>query len=321
MTWLPLDGSAAGLAALALTPSLLVFHLSNTIRLDVFAVAFVAWALVLYVHAAERHSINWHILVGFVFALGLEVHLHTAAAAFAVGFVYLIHAIGALRRDATRRSPLTSPVTGFVAGYAMGALLFLAVNVLPNPQGFLRTAALARLSAVGSSTQLNLTAPMNFPTLAQSFFSPAMIVPKEIARYLGMFAEMSWWEAVLWLFAVPTFVLLRQMPQAFRGRALLGGAVMAGGIVFNSSSPLYFSAILPFFIPALATFITHGFGNKAQVRRVDVSRSSVAMLLLVGGVLAGGTLKSGPQVGDKITTPFNPLNVNGDYAGKKVCQV
>jgi 4-amino-4-deoxy-L-arabinose transferase-like glycosyltransferase len=276
-----LFGSAAGLAALAITPSLLVFHLSNTIRLDVFALTFVAWALVLYVHAAERHSMDWHILVGFVFALGLEVHLHTAAAAFAVGFAYLMHTLGALRRDATRHRLLTTPVTGFVAGYVLGALLFLAVNVLPNPQAFLRTAGLARLSAVGSSTQLNLTAPMNFPTLAQSFLSPTMIVPKEIARYRSMFAEMSWWEAVLWLFGVPTFVLLRQMPHAFKGRALLGGAVMGGGIAFNSSSPLYFSAILPFFIPALATFITHGFGNEAQVRRVDVSRSSVAMLLLL----------------------------------------
>jgi 4-amino-4-deoxy-L-arabinose transferase-like glycosyltransferase len=276
-----LYGSAAGLAALAITPSLLVFHLSNTIRLDVFAIAFVAWALVLYAHAAgKQDSIGWHILVGLTFALGLEVHLHTAAAAFAVGFAYLVHTI-ALRRDATRSRLVTKPLVGFVAGYAVGALLFVAVHVLPNPQGFFRTAALARLSAAGSSTQLNLTAPMDSSRLAQTFFSPALIVPKEIARYRSMFHEMSGWEALLWLFGLPTFMLLRQTPHAFRGRALLVGAVLGGGIVFNSPSPLYFSAILPFFVPALASFVTHGFGKKARLRTVDVAGSSVAILLLL----------------------------------------
>jgi 4-amino-4-deoxy-L-arabinose transferase-like glycosyltransferase len=292
-----LYGSAAGLAALALTPSLLVFHLSNTIRLDVFAIAFVAWALVLYAHAADKQdSIGWHILVGFAFALGLEVHLHTAAAAFAVGFAYLVHTI-ALRREATRNNLLTKPVAGFVAGYAVGALLFVAVHVLPNPQGFFRTAALARLSAAGSSTQLNLTAPMDSSRLAQTFFSPAMIVPKEIARYRSMFHEMSGWETLLWLFGLPTFILLRQTPPAFRGRALLGGAVLGGGIVFNSPSPLYFSAILPFFVPALASFVTHGFGKKAQVRRVDVAASSVVLLLLLAiAILPRVLSRTGPTI-------------------------
>ncbi len=276
-----LYGSAAGLAALALTPSLLVFHLSNTIRLDVFAIAFVAWALVLYAHAADKQdSIGWHILVGLAFALGLEVHLHTAAAAFAVGFAYLVHTI-ALRRDATRTRLVTRPIAGFVAGYAVGALLFVAVHVLPNPQGFFRTAALARLSAAGSSTQLNLTAPMDSSRLAQTFLSPAMIVPKEIARYRSMFHEMSGWETLLWLFGLPTFIWLRRTPHAFRGRALLAVAVIGGGIVFNSPSPLYFSAILPFFVPALASFVTHGFGKKAKVGWVDVGASSVAILLLL----------------------------------------
>jgi hypothetical protein len=163
----------------------------------------------------------------------------------------------------------------------VGALLFVAVHVLPNPQGFFRTAALARLSAAGSSTQLNLTAPMDSSRLAQTFFSPAMIVPKEIARYRSMFHEMSGWETLLWLFGLPTFILLRQTPHAFRGRALLAGAVMGGGIVFNSPSPLYFSAILPFFVPALASFVTHGFGKKAKVGWVDVGASSVAILLLL----------------------------------------
>jgi len=49
--------------------------------------------------------------------------------------------------------------------------------------------------------------------------------------------------------------------------------------------------------------------------------TSVALVLLVGSVIAAETLKSGPQPGDMIPGPFNPLNVTGGNAGQKVCQV
>jgi hypothetical protein len=43
--------------------------------------------------------------------------------------------------------------------------------------------------------------------------------------------------------------------------------------------------------------------------------------LLAGSVLAAGGLTSGPPVGSHRLLPFNPLNVTGDNAGEKVCQV
>jgi len=49
--------------------------------------------------------------------------------------------------------------------------------------------------------------------------------------------------------------------------------------------------------------------------------SPLALLLLVGSLVAGDTLKSGPQVGDNVPGPFNPLNVTGSAAGQKACQV
>jgi 4-amino-4-deoxy-L-arabinose transferase-like glycosyltransferase len=276
-----LYGTAAGVAALAVAPSLMVFQLSNTIRLDVFAVAFVAWALVLYSYAAEKpERTGWHVLVGAVFALGLQVHLHTAAAAFAVGLAYLVYTIGALRRGDRHVRLLTSPVAGFVAGYALGACLFLILNVLPNPQGFFRTAALARLSAADSGATLNLTAPMDFSKLVRTFFSPLMIVPKEIARYRSVVGSMPLWEILLWLAAIPAF-MIRRMPPAYDGRLLLGGAILGGGIVFNGASPLYVSAILPFFVPAAATFITHPFTRKGDMTWPDISGISVALLLVL----------------------------------------
>ena len=293
-----LHGSAAGLAALALTPSLLIFQLSNSIRLDAFAIAFVSWALVLHSHAAERpESFRWHALVGLVFALGLEVHLHTAAAAFAVGFALLTQAVGALRHRVVSVRVLTKPIAGFVAGYALGALLFVAANVLPSPHSFFRTAALARLSAAESSPQLNLTAPMDSRRLAETFLSPRVIIRKELVRYRSIWSEMSWWEALLWLCALPAYLLFRTSPPFFGGRALLVGAVLGGGVVFNSSSPLYSSAILPFFVPALATLVTHGFGNKRQINWVDVSGGTVAFLLLLSSAIVPAVLsRSGAAI-------------------------
>ena len=49
--------------------------------------------------------------------------------------------------------------------------------------------------------------------------------------------------------------------------------------------------------------------------------ASLAVALLVGGAVAAETLKSGPQPGNPVPGPFNPLNVTGSQAGKKACQV
>jgi hypothetical protein len=43
-------------------------------------------------------------------------------------------------------------------------------------------------------------------------------------------------------------------------------------------------------------------------------------LLLSGGVLAESSLKSGPQVGKRVT-PFNPLHCTGSGKGGKACLV
>ena len=47
---------------------------------------------------------------------------------------------------------------------------------------------------------------------------------------------------------------------------------------------------------------------------------------LLTGLLAGGLVwadgpKSGPQVGDEIPGAFSPLNITGQDAGQKRCQV
>ncbi len=44
-------------------------------------------------------------------------------------------------------------------------------------------------------------------------------------------------------------------------------------------------------------------------------------LLAVAGISAGGALKSGLAVGEKLPGPFHPLNATGAQAGNKHCLV
>ena len=50
-----------------------------------------------------------------------------------------------------------------------------------------------------------------------------------------------------------------------------------------------------------------------------IRSAAVALVLFVGSAFAADTVKSGPQVGEKVPGPFHPLNVNGEMAGKKHC--
>jgi len=51
-----------------------------------------------------------------------------------------------------------------------------------------------------------------------------------------------------------------------------------------------------------------------------VTTSALALVVLTGSLIAADAVKSGPQVGEKVPGPFEPLNINGDNAGKKFCQ-
>ena len=69
-----------------------------------------------------------------------------------------------------------------------------------------------------------------------------------------------------------TLLLVRADPDRYRARPLLAGAVVGGGIVLNSASPVYFAPLVPLFVPALASAVTHGF---SRVVRVDLQKLTV----------------------------------------------
>ncbi|MCE9533258.1 MAG: hypothetical protein K8T89_19340 [Planctomycetes bacterium] len=50
-----------------------------------------------------------------------------------------------------------------------------------------------------------------------------------------------------------------------------------------------------------------------------IRSAAVAIVLFASSAFAADTIKSGPQVGEKVPGPFHPLNINGEMAGKKHC--
>ena len=46
---------------------------------------------------------------------------------------------------------------------------------------------------------------------------------------------------------------------------------------------------------------------------------AAAVVVAVSGFALAADPKSGPQAGEKVPGPFHPLNINGEYAGKKSC--
>jgi hypothetical protein len=49
-------------------------------------------------------------------------------------------------------------------------------------------------------------------------------------------------------------------------------------------------------------------------------RMALVVAMLANGVALAGSVKSGPQAGEKVPGPFAPLNVTGPDAGRKSCQ-
>jgi hypothetical protein len=47
--------------------------------------------------------------------------------------------------------------------------------------------------------------------------------------------------------------------------------------------------------------------------------TALVVVAFLPSVASAGDLKSGPQVGEKVPGPLNPLNCTGDHAGEKYC--
>ena len=290
-----LYGRGTGLVGVALLPSFLLFAFTNSIRMDAITFAFVGWALHFFVRKQDAEQPHWHLLIGFVFGLGLQAHLHTFAVSFAVGFTYLGRYLWGLARRTPQRSFWRQPVLLFIGGYAVAFVLFVVMNILPNPEAFFRTAGLARVSAADNTT-IDLTRELNVGTLVGSFINPARLFDKEWTRYQSLifgtytqyateFPPMTETQGLLLLAGAAT-LFVRQGAADRLLRWVLVGSVIGGAIIFNSVGVGYLSHIGPVLFIGVAPLFTHGFRHTERVDLRQITTSTLILLVFVWSYFA-----------------------------------
>jgi 4-amino-4-deoxy-L-arabinose transferase-like glycosyltransferase len=123
-------GTAAGVIGMVLVAMSQPFLVStHIVRPDVVVAALVVLALYLAESGVHRDAWPLHVGAGLLLGLSFDVHPNTIAFMPMVGLVYLIQ-YG--RRVITARSAWL-----FLGGIGIGALIYVAYRILPNPQHYI----------------------------------------------------------------------------------------------------------------------------------------------------------------------------------------
>jgi len=269
-------GSATGLVAVTITLFLYLFDFTNSIRPDSFGIVAIVWSLFFFAIAQDRKDDKrWQLAVGFLLAIGLQAHLHTAVVAVACGFVYLSDALSKAYRRRNIKYIIFSPMTAYVMGYVLGFGLFFIINILPNPDGFFRSASVAHLLHTN-----HRPSAIDTENLLTSFFSPVGIIRQEVLRYEQVFNTIPTVEATLWFFALLAIFFTRKHRYDRFLRLLFLGGIVGGAIVLNNQNQYYLAQIVPILSLSLAPFITHGFQHTGKVNLGDVTIKSWAILII-----------------------------------------
>jgi len=115
-----------GMVLLAMSQPFLVS--THIVRPDVVVAALVVWALFLAVSGIRRDAWLLHALAGLLLGLAFDVHPNTVAFIPMVGLVYVIQ---------YRQRVISSRAAWlFVGGIGVGAVIYIAYRILPDPQHY-----------------------------------------------------------------------------------------------------------------------------------------------------------------------------------------
>jgi hypothetical protein len=270
-------GAGAAWIAAALVSALQLFALSNSARPDSLALAYAAGGLMFWAVARERRRPGWHFAAGFVFGLGLQVHLDTVVTAVACGLAYIVAWLATTIRE--RRVAVPTSALLYAAGWSLGLALFVASNILPDPDAFYRTTVLIRVDATSWYSG-------GTSSVAGSFLDPRILLAKEQARYGLLLGSLPWFETALLALGVLA-LLVRRQPIDRVVFTLAAGVLVLASIVLNNASPLYFVHVTPALLVPLAPLFTHGTSGRGRVAVDDVSPlSCLAFAIAVSALVA-----------------------------------
>lgn len=279
-----LYGSGTAWMATAIASSLRLFVMSNTVRMDSMAFAYVAGALLVFTLALKRwEDRRRHLLAGLVFGLGLQVHIDTAVTALACGAIYVAIWVHEMWR--TKQRQWQPQMLWYIVGWSVGVALFLCGNVLPDPTAFYKTTVLTRVDATSwYSTGTS--------SLVGSFLNPHILLAKELARYRVLFRALPGAEILLAATAFIALVVRRGLVDRL---ILIGiaGVLIAASVVLNNASPLYYIHITPLLMLPMAPLLTHGLTRVSKVSTRDLTTSSLlAFIVCISALCALNNVKS-----------------------------
>lgn len=270
-----LYGSGAAWAGTVVLATLRLFILSNTVRMDVFTVAWVSFALLMLARAFADSSRRSHFLAGLTFGAGLQFHLDSVVTFGAGGLLYLVKWITELRT--TRRFVWPTAGALYVGGWLVGFGLFVLFNILPDPEAFYRTTVRIRVDATSwYSTGTS--------SVAGSFFDPAVIFAKEVARYRILTGVLHPLE--LLLFGASLLLLLvRRSATDLAVLLVVGGVFVLSAIVLNNESPLYFIHVIPALVVPVAALFPADARGMARPRLGDLSAWHLVAFAVIASAL------------------------------------
>lgn len=240
-----LYGTAAAWMAAAITSALQLFVLSNSIRMDAMTFACVAAGLYAVVTALERDRAWRHVFAGLVFGIALQAHIDATVTALACGLVYLGKWIGESRTNGRWRFPAAA--AQYAAGWTVGLAVFIAFNVLPDPDAFYRTTAQVRVDATSWYSG-------GSGSITGSFLNPSVILAKEASRYTMLYKSIPLFEIAAFVAAIVVMAVKRTAADRLT-LTIVAGVLAFGAVILNNDSPLYFIHLTPVLVvPVAALF-------------------------------------------------------------------
>lgn len=282
-------GSGAAWMAAALTAAMRLFVLANTARMDSWTFAHVTGSLLVVALALERRDRKaWHLLAGLAFGLGLEVHIDTVVTAVACGVLYLALWVRELR--ARREVVVPTAMLLYVLGWCLGAVVFVALNVMPDPAAFYKTTVLLRVDATSWYSSAGAGA-------AASFINPSVLLAKELTRYGLVFRALPAIEIALAAAGVVAMIVRRGAADRMV-LTLIAALVVTAAVVLNSPSPLYFIHITPALVIPAAVLVSHGLSGRSKVSLAALGVGQLAacavLLCALGAGNAARTIRRDP---------------------------
>ncbi|HEX6975855.1 MAG TPA: glycosyltransferase family 39 protein [Vicinamibacterales bacterium] len=279
-----LYGAGAAWFTTALVSTLRLFAMSNTVRMDSITFAFATGGLLVVAHAFQHwQAKRWHLAAGLVMGLGLQAHIDTVITTAGCGLLY----VAASYRDArhAERLVVPTPLLLFVAGWCLGLAIFVAANVLPDPEAFYALTVRIRVDATNWYSS-------GTSSLLGSILDPRILIAKESALYGVLFHQLHWLEITVIASALAA-ALVRRANADKAVLVVTAGVLVAAALVLNNASPLYFIHVVPALVLPLGALFSHGFSRR---ERIDVThlltRSLLGFAVVVSALFAVNNAKT-----------------------------